>query len=217
MKRLLDLVLSVVGIIFGLPLGIIICLVIYLNDRKSVFYRQERVGKYGRVFKGYQFRSMVPDADNDTGPFQATENDPRVTGIGRLIRITAIDELPQLLNIFKGEMSFVGPRALRLEEKEVGGSKVVSVFDYPDFKERCSVSPGLTGVAQVLLPRDAPRKVKFKYDIWYIKNQSLWLDAYLIFISFLVTFQGKWETRLDKLSFLTKNFKERIANEIYEN
>jgi lipopolysaccharide/colanic/teichoic acid biosynthesis glycosyltransferase len=214
MKRFLDFFLSVTGLLLGFPLAIMLSFLIWLQDKGLVFYFQKRVGLKGEKFRSIQFRSMILRAEEKSGPIQADLNDGRVTCIGRIIRNSAIDALPQLINIAKGDMSFVGPRALRPEEKEVGSGKVVSVFDYPDFKERCKVRPGLTGVAQILLPRDAPREKKFKYDIWYIKNQSFWLDFYLIILSFLVTFQGKWETRKDKLGGLVSNLKCKVESKI---
>ena len=138
-----------------------------------VFYYQERVGRGGRIFRAMKFRSMRKDAEKNTGPVQAVENDPRVTKVGRLLRKTAMDELPQLFNILKGDMSFVGPRALRPKEKEVHGNPdETAIEDVPGYYDRLKVSPGLTGMAQVYLPSDALRKEKFRYDLLYIKNQS---------------------------------------------
>jgi lipopolysaccharide/colanic/teichoic acid biosynthesis glycosyltransferase len=111
-----------------------------------------------------------------------------------------MDELPQLINILKGDMSFVGPRALRPAELEVHGNpEEMRIEEIPGYKERQYVSPGLTGLAQVYLPTDAPRYQKFRYDLLYIKKQSLWLDLKLIFLSFWITFRGKWESRQRKL------------------
>jgi lipopolysaccharide/colanic/teichoic acid biosynthesis glycosyltransferase len=158
------------------------------------------VGKGGKVFKAMKFRSMIRDAEKDTGPVQAVENDPRVTKIGRILRKTAMDELPQLWNIFRGDMSFVGPRALRPKEKEVHGTDdQVNIEDVPGYYARLQVRPGLTGISQVYLPSDAPRWKKFEYDIRYIKEQSFLLDLKLIFLSFWITFRGKWESRERKL------------------
>ncbi len=138
-------------------------------------------------------------AEKHTGPVQAVENDPRVTKVGRILRATAMDELPQLWNIFKGDMSFVGPRALRPKEKEVHGNPdETSIEDIPGYKERLAVRPGLTGIAQIYLPTDALCKEKFRYDLLYIKNQSFLLDLKLIFLSFWITFRGKWESRQKK-------------------
>jgi lipopolysaccharide/colanic/teichoic acid biosynthesis glycosyltransferase len=192
--------LSTLGIIISAPLWLIFSFLIWADDRGPIFYFQERVGKNGRIFKAIKFRSMIRYAEKDKGPVQAEENDPRVTKVGRLLRATAMDELPQILNIWKGDMSFVGPRALRPEEQEVHGDSQTKVLqEIPGFDKRHSVRPGLTGLAQVYLSSDAPRLQKFRYDLLYIRQQSFWLDLKLIFLSFWITFRGKWESRQKKL------------------
>jgi lipopolysaccharide/colanic/teichoic acid biosynthesis glycosyltransferase len=139
---------------------------------------------------------MVTDSDSRFGPMQARECDPRITGVGRVLRATAFDELPQLWNIFKGDMSFVGPRALMPAEIEVNGNgEHIPLEEIHGFAERHRVRPGLTGLAQVYVPRDIPRRYKFKYDLVYIREQSFWLDLKLIALSFWITFRGKWESR----------------------
>ncbi|MBW1717674.1 MAG: sugar transferase, partial [Deltaproteobacteria bacterium] len=124
----------------------------------------------------------------------------RITRVGRILRSTGLDELPQLINIFKGEMSFVGPRSLAVAEivqDEKG--HVVNYEDISGFYERLSVRPGLTGLATIYIPKDAPPRRKFHYDLLYIRKQSLWLDLRLIFLSFWISFRGKWETRGKKM------------------
>lgn len=184
----------------ALPLAAVIAAVVKLSDGGAVFFIQERVGRGGVPFKSFKFRSMVPDADQRFGTVQASERDPRVTAVGRVLRKTAMDELPQLWNIFRGDMSFVGPRALASSEVEVGSSgDPVPLADIPGFAKRHSVVPGLTGIAQIYAPRDVPRKHKFRYDRLYVDNQSFWLDVKLIVLSFWITFRGKWEVREKKL------------------
>ena len=195
-KRVFDVCLSGFGLVVSLPLWLIIAASIKLEDGGPVFYSQERVGRGGKVFKVYKFRSMIPDAEKDTGPVQAREKDPRMTRVGRILRATAMDELPQLWSIFKGDMSFVGPRALRPEEIEVDPrSKYRHIEDFPNYSVRISVVPGLTGIAQVFAPRDVTRKNKFRYDALYVRKRSFLLDLKLIFLSFLITFSGGWEDR----------------------
>lgn len=139
---------------------------------------------------------MVPDADQRFGSLQASANDPRVTRVGRILRATAMDELPQLWNIFRGDMSFVGPRALLPGEIEVNGSgQMIALEEIQGFEERHRVRPGLTGLAQVYAPRDIPRPRKFRYDLFYIQRQSLLLDLKLIGLSVWITLRGKWEDR----------------------
>jgi len=200
LKRPFDFILSLTGVILSAPLWILFSLLIILEDGWPVFYYQERVGKGGKIFKAMKFRSMIKDAEKDTGPVQAVENDPRITRIGMILRATAMDELPQLINILKGDMSFVGPRSLRPKEKEVyGNPDETNIEDVPGYKERLAVRPGLTGVAQVYLPTDALRKEKFRYDLDYIRNQSFLLDLKLIILSFWITFRGKWQSRQKKV------------------
>jgi lipopolysaccharide/colanic/teichoic acid biosynthesis glycosyltransferase len=200
LKRPFDVGLSFLGIVISSPIWLILSFLIWLEDRGPVFYKQERISRNGRIFKAIKFRSMIVDAEKEKGPIQATEDDPRVTRVGRFMRGTAMDELPQLLNIFKGDMSFVGPRALRPEEKEVlGDDQSIPLSDLPGFEERHSVRPGLTGLAQIFLPADALRRKKFRYDLFYIKKQSFWLDLRLIFLSFWITFRGKWESGEKKI------------------
>ena len=195
-KRALDVALSGLGLIVSAPLWALLALCIKLEDGGPVFYGQERSGLNGRPFRVRKFRSMVPDAEAATGAIQATEHDPRVTRVGRVLRATAMDELPQLWNIFRGDMSFTGPRALRPGEIEtLGGNRVELLEDVPGFMLRASVRPGLTGVAQIYAARDIPRRHKFRYDLLYVRRQSLWLDVRLIALSFWITFRGTWESR----------------------
>ena len=198
-KRALDVTLSGAGLVASAPLWAVIAALVKLEDGGPVFYEQERSGLNGQPFTVWKFRSMVPDAEARTGAVQATADDPRVTRVGRLLRATAMDELPQLWNIFKGDMSFTGPRALRPGEIEVvGGNQFERLEDVPGFSRRASVRPGLTGVAQIYAARDIARRHKFKYDLLYVRRQSLWLDVRLIALSFWITFHGTWESRSRK-------------------
>lgn len=195
-KRLFDLGLAGAGLVASAPLWLVIAAAIKLEDGGPVFFAQERVGRHGRRFGVLKFRSMRPDAEKDGGPRQASVSDPRVTRVGRWLRATAMDELPQLLSIARGEMSFVGPRALRPGEIEVHGSgRTEALEDVPGFAERCAVVPGLTGLAQVYAPRDAPRRQKFRYDRLYVRRRTFGLDLRLIILSFWITFRGTWESR----------------------
>jgi lipopolysaccharide/colanic/teichoic acid biosynthesis glycosyltransferase len=195
-KRTLDVVLAGAGLIVSMPVWAAIAIAIKLDDGGDVFYSQPRVGEGGRTFRVFKFRSMVPDAEARNGARQATAGDPRITRVGRWLRATAMDELPQLWSIFRGDMSFVGPRALRPGEIEVnGGGELVALEAVPGFTERCRVPPGLTGVAQIYAARDIPRRQKFRYDRVYIRKQSFWLDLRLILLSFWITFRGTWEAR----------------------
>jgi lipopolysaccharide/colanic/teichoic acid biosynthesis glycosyltransferase len=195
-KRLFDAGLAGAGLLISLPIWAAIAAAVKWEDGGPVFFRQTRVGRDGRRFVVLKFRSMVPDAEATVGPRQAASGDPRITRVGRWLRATAMDELPQLLSIFKGDMSFVGPRALRPGEIEIeGDGRPVRLEDVPGFAERTSVTPGLTGVAQIYARRDLPRRHKFRYDRVYLRSQSFGLDMRLIALSFWITFRGTWEAR----------------------
>ena len=195
-KRLFDMALSGVGLAVSSPLWLVLAVAIKLEDGGPVFYTQDRVGRAGRRFRAMKFRSMRSDAESLSGPVQAIEDDPRVTRIGRWMRKTAMDELPQLWNIFRGDMSFVGPRALRPGEIEVeADGRLVALEDVPGFEHRVRVRPGLTGVAQVYARRDIPRRQKFRYDRLYVDRRSSLLDVRLILLSFWISFLGTWEVR----------------------
>jgi lipopolysaccharide/colanic/teichoic acid biosynthesis glycosyltransferase len=194
-KRAIDIAFALAGLTLSAPFWLLIPLAIKIEDRGPAFFRQERSGLGGRVFLALKFRSMRPDAEKG-GALQSTTGDPRVTRIGRVLRATALDELPQLLNILRGDMSAVGPRALRPGEIEArGNGEFERLEDVPGFTVRSAVRPGLTGVAQIYAPRDLPRRAKFRYDRRYILRQSLSLDVRLILLSFWISVSGTWEER----------------------
>lgn len=193
-KRLFDLLFSTLCLIVSAPLWFIFPLLIWAEDRGPVFYRQERIGKNQKKFSLLKFRSMIPNAEMAGEAVMAASKDPRITRVGYLLRKTALDELPQLLSIWKGDMSFVGPRALRESEKIIGekGEVLVNMSEIKGFTIRQSVSPGLTGMAQVYAARDLHHRYKFKYDLLYIKRMSLGVDLKLILTSFWYTFTARW-------------------------
>ena len=196
MKRLFDIMVAGAGLIVFAPVSLLIALGIKLEDGGPVFFTQERVGRDCRVFLAYKFRSMVVDAERLTGAVQATENDPRVTRMGRILRATAFDELPQLWNILRGDMSVVGPRPLRPGEADTTADGVqLPLSAIPGYEARHRVRPGLTGIAQVYAPRDLPRTGKFRYDLLYQRKAGFCLDLRLILQSFWITARGRWEDR----------------------
>jgi lipopolysaccharide/colanic/teichoic acid biosynthesis glycosyltransferase len=195
-KRLFDMIVAGAGLIVFAPVSLLIAVGIKLEDGGPVFFTQDRVGRDCRVFSAYKFRSMVVDAERLTGAVQATENDPRVTRMGRLLRATAFDELPQLWNILRGDMSVVGPRPLRPGEADTTADGVqLPLSAIPGYEARHRVRPGLTGIAQVYAPRDLPRTGKFRYDLLYQRKGSFCLDLRLILQSFWITVRGRWEDR----------------------
>jgi lipopolysaccharide/colanic/teichoic acid biosynthesis glycosyltransferase len=199
LKRIFDVGLSAVGLVASSLLWVLIALAIKLEDGGPVFFCQPRVGLGGEPFHAFKFRSMIAGADNRTG-LRAGERDARVTRVGAILRATAMDELPQLWNIFRGDMSFVGPRPLMPGEIEARGSgPSLPLEAVPGYEERHSVRPGLTGLTQVFAARDIRRAHKFKLDLIYVRRASLWLDLRLVAVSFWITFRGRWEHRGSKL------------------
>jgi lipopolysaccharide/colanic/teichoic acid biosynthesis glycosyltransferase len=199
-KRIFDIGVSGTGLIVFAPVSLLIAIAIKLEDGGPVFFTQERVGRDCQVFTAYKFRSMVVDAERLTGAVQATANDPRVTAVGRVLRATAFDELPQLWNIFRGDMSVVGPRPLRPGEADTTADGVhLPLSAIPGYEQRHRVRPGLTGIAQVHAARDLPRTGKFRYDLLYQRRSTLCLDLKLIAQSFWITARGRWEDRGPKV------------------
>jgi lipopolysaccharide/colanic/teichoic acid biosynthesis glycosyltransferase len=195
-KRAFDVGVALAGLALSAPFWLLIAALIKLNDSGPVFYGQQRVGRGGVRFSSWKFRSMVPDADARFGPRQAVASDTRITRVGRVLRATAMDELPQLWNVLRGDMSVVGPRALMPEEIEVSGDGVsVPLEKIAGFDSRHRVRPGLTGIAQIYADRDIPRHQKFRYDLLYIRKQTLWLDLRLVLLSFWITLRGRWDVR----------------------
>ena len=195
-KRLFDILVSGAGLIVLAPLAAAIAAAIKIEDGGPILFVQERVGKDCRVFPAFKFRSMIVDAERRTGAVQATAGDPRVTRVGRILRATAFDELPQLWNILRGDMSVVGPRPLRPGESDTtAGGAMLPLSAIPGYEARHRVRPGLTGVAQVHAPRDLPRTGKFRYDLLYLRRAGLCVDLVLIFQSFWITARGRWEDR----------------------
>lgn len=200
MKRLFDIVVAGSGLILFAPVSLLIAIAIKLEDGGPVFYTQDRVGRQCRVFKAYKFRSMVVDAERLTGAIQAREGDPRITRVGHILRATAFDELPQLWNIVRGDMSVVGPRPLRPGEADTTANGAhLPLSAIPGYEARHRVRPGLTGIAQVYAPRDLPRTGKFRYDLLYQRKANLCLDLRLILQSFWITARGRWEDRERKV------------------
>jgi len=186
-KRSIDVIVSFVGLILAAPIGLITALAIRIESAGPIFYRQERVGQNEHHFTLYKFRSMAENAESNLGPIWAAENDPRVTKVGAMIRKLRIDEIPQMLNVLKGEMSFVGPRP----ERPFFVERLKQNIPYYDLRH--TVKPGITGWAQISYPygdseRDAIEKLQ--YDLYYIKHMSPIFDLQIIFESLKVILFG---------------------------
>jgi lipopolysaccharide/colanic/teichoic acid biosynthesis glycosyltransferase len=198
LKRSFDIILSGTGLIVSAPIWLFVSIAIAAEDGLPVFFRQNRWGKGGRSFPALKFRSMWKNSEKERS-VQAGHDDPRITRVGRFLRACALDELPQLWNIFRGDMSFVGPRALPINEIQSSqNEKDIPDEAIPGFKERLTVRPGLTGIAQIFADRDTTRARKFRYDLLYIKRHSFCLDLRLIILSFYISFLGRWEVRGSK-------------------
>ena len=176
---------------FWLALWTIIPVLIWLGDRGPVFYRQQRMGKDGNSFPVLKFRTMIVDAENQ-GPSYTTVDDPRVTRVGRVLRRTALDELPEVISIWRGHMSFVGPRALEVDEHQ-SLEKLM-----PGFEKRLQVRPGLTGLAQVYDKGDDAFE-KYRYDMEYLQKLSPFMDARLMLLSMWNTLIAGWDHRSGKV------------------
>lgn len=187
-KRLVGLLMATLLLIFLFPFLLLVALLIKLDSKGPVLFMQERVGEDEKAFTLYKFRSMKKDAENKSGPIWAEEDDPRITRVGKVIRKLRIDELPQLWNVFKGDMSFVGPRPERPYFVKQLKKKI------PYYGERASVKPGITGWAQIKYPYGATEEdalEKLKYDFYYIKNMSIVMDLMVIFHTAKIMLLGR--------------------------
>lgn len=182
-KRAMDIGISLFMLILTSPILIVTALAIKLYDRGPVFFYQERCTKNGKIFLICKFRSMIVDAEKSGISIPATDHDPRITPVGRLIRKVRIDELPQLLNILKGDMSLVGPRPERIEHVDMYSDRI------PEFAYRLKVKGGLTGYAQVYGKYNTTAYDKLKMDLMYIQNYSLLLDIEILFKTIKILFE----------------------------
>ena len=194
-KRWFDLSVLILAHAFLLPLWVVLWIVIpiliWTGDRGPIFYRQNRLGKDRNPFTVLKFRTMIVDAEI-RGPTYTTDGDPRITRVGRVLRRTALDELPEIISIWKGDMSFVGPRALAIDEHQYLEKLM------PGFEKRLQVRPGLTGLAQVYDKGDDPFK-KYKYDMEYLRKLNPAMDAKLMILSVLNTLIARWDHRSGKV------------------
>ena len=174
-KRLFDILFAFIGLIIALPIILIIAIIIKLTSKGPIIFKQERIGKNGKVFKMYKFRSMIVNAEHTGSGCYSGKDDPRVTKIGKFIRATSIDEIPQFVNVLKGDMSFIGPRPVLTYHP----------WTYDKYTKeqlkRFDVRPGLTGWAQVHGRKQVIWEERIKYDCYYVEHLSLLLDLKIVF------------------------------------
>jgi exopolysaccharide biosynthesis polyprenyl glycosylphosphotransferase len=188
LKRLIDIIASLLILMITFPICLLSAIAIRIDSEGSIFFKQERIGQNGKVFRILKFRSMKKDAEKDTGPVWSQKDDPRITRVGRFIRKVRIDEIPQMFNVLKGEMSIVGPRPERAFFVEKLSQEI------PYYKRRLKVRPGITGWAQVKHKYDESIedvKIKLRYDLFYIENMSLRMDFKILLRTIFVVLFGK--------------------------
>ncbi len=208
-KRAMDIAISLIGLIVASPVMLVVALAIKLEDKGPVFYKQKRVTLNGKVFEILKFRSMIVDAEKDGRSIPATEKDPRITKIGNIIRATRIDELPQIINILKGDMSVVGPRPERVEHVEKYSNEI------PEFPYRLKVKGGLTGYAQIYGKYNTNAYDKLRLDLMYIENFSIYLDIKLIILTVRVLL-SKESTEGFDVALQNQTELENILEELHE-
>lgn len=186
LKRIIDVLAALIGVILLSPLLLAISLLIRFSSRGPVFFRQDRLGLHGKPFKILKFRTMVENAEQmGDGVFVRSQADSRIIGIGKFLRKTSLDEIPQLINVLKGDMSIVGPRPPVLYHP-------YKFEDYSDFqKERFDMRPGITGLAQISVRNSVPWEERIKYDVQYVRGYSLRLDFKILLRTVLTIFQSE--------------------------
>lgn len=198
-KRILDIILSLIGLPFLLILMIPVVIAIKLEDKGPIFYNAPRIGKDMKEFPMYKFRSMkvnAPDIRNEDGSTFNSDNDPRVTKVGKILRKTSIDETPQLINVLKGDMSFVGPRPSPLGNKDLYPREYFRKFD---------VQPGITGYNQAVLRNQSTMEQRINNDLFYVENISIILDIKIIYLTLISVIKSKNINRNDQ------NSKEKVS------
>jgi len=176
-RRLIDIIVACSALIVLSPLFLIIAILIKIDSEGEIFFRQERVGKDGKTFRIYKFRTMVKDAERKGAGYFIEQNDPRITRVGRFLRRMSLDELPQLINVFKGEMTLVGPRPTLKYQVDLYSQRQ---------RKRLLVKPGLTGWAQIHGRNELPWPERIEMDVWYVENRSWLLDVYILIKTFSV-------------------------------
>ncbi len=208
-KRAMDLTLCLIAMVVAAPVMLVVALAIKLEDGGAVFYKQDRITLNGKVFAILKFRSMIEDAEKEGFAIPATGEDPRITKVGRIIRACRVDELPQLLNIIKGDMSIVGPRPERVEHMEKYGREI------PEFDFRLKVKGGLTGYAQIYGKYNTSPYDKLRLDMKYIEDYSLMLDIKLILMTLRIMLQKESTEGFEKIEE-NKKLEEQALEQMHK-
>lgn len=182
LKRLMDIVISLCLIIFSSPLWIVIAVLVKNTSSGEIIFKQLRLGKHGKTFYMFKFRTMVSGAEKMGSGMYLEENDSRITPLGKWLRKTSLDELPQLINVLKGDMSMVGPRPAPLHHLTKYNERQ---------RERLKMKPGITGWAQIKGRNEIFWPERIEYDLWYLRYQSFFLDLFIIFYTFMMVFSRK--------------------------
>ena len=203
-KRVLDVTLSLLSLILFSPILVVIAIAVRLSSKGPVIFKQQRVGRHGKPFTFYKFRTMKMDVDA-FGPSPKTSDDPRLTKVGKLLREYSLDELPQLFNVLKGDMSIVGPRPLYVSQMAEWNEEE---------KKRLLVRPGVTGLSQIKGRASLTQEDKAKLEVEYVENRSFWLDIKIILLTFGVIFgkKGVYEKRYSEKE-QTRGEKESSSNQ----
>lgn len=181
-KRIIDIILSLIVLIVFLPIWVVVAILIKVTSPGPVFFLHDRPGQYKKIFKVYKFRTMKPGSERMVKGQEVMKDDDRITSIGKFLRRTKIDEIPQILNVLKGEMSLIGPRPER----------IASLEDYDDkISKRLNMRPGMTGLAQVSGNIYLDLQDRYRFDVYYVENYSLWLDIKIIFRTIGVVLFGE--------------------------
>lgn len=209
-KRTLDIIISLLMLIVTSPIMLVVAFAIKLEDGGTVFFKQKRVGQNGKVFDILKFRSMIMDAEKDGKPRPAVAGDPRITRVGKILRATRLDELPQIFNILSGNLSLVGPRPERVEH--------VSIYtkDLPEFSYRLRVPAGLTGYAQIYGKYNTSARDKLLLDLLYIEQQSLLMDLRIIFLTVKIMFTPESTEGFDESKSKAINQKANSERQIVD-
>ena len=205
MKRIVDFIVALTALIVSSPFFLLTAVLIKIDSKGAVFFKQERLGKNGKIFKIWKFRTMIENAENFGLGLASAEDDYRVTKIGKFLREWTLDELPQLINILRGEMSLVGPRPLPRYPNQDG-------FLNELWQKRLSIKPGLICLVDIKGRGLVPWKKRLEYDVWYVDNHSLWIDLKILIVGFFAVLSRKGVYGKDGVNLPPPTYKKDKEN-----